>query len=110
MSHDVYDVIIVGAGPAGLSAAAHAHVCGLSYLLLEQGRLANTLDYYYPRGKFVMTLPALIPLRSDLPFTAGSREEVLRTWNTWALHVSAPPSACRGPADHEGPTRGPLHR
>ena len=85
MSHDVYDVIIVGAGPAGLSAAAHAHLCGLSYLLLEQRRLANTLDYYYPRGKFVMTLPALIPLRSDLPFAAGSGEEVLRIWKTRAL-------------------------
>src|SRR5438552_14492951 len=85
MSQDVYDVIIVGAGPAGLSAAAHAHVCGMHYLLLEQRRLANTLDYYYQRGKFVMALPAMIPLRSDMPFKAGSREEVLRTWKRWAL-------------------------
>ena len=71
-----YDVIIVGAGPAGLSAAMKAADAKLAYLLIERRRLANTLDYYYQKGKFVMALPGHIPLRDEtlLPFQAGSRE------------------------------------
>lgn len=81
---EVYDVIIVGAGPAGLSAAARAHENNLNYLVLEKGAVANTLDYYYQRGKFVMSQPQSIPLRSDIGFEAGSREEVLERWNGYA--------------------------
>lgn len=79
-----YDVIIVGAGPAGLSAAGHAQANHLKYLVLEKGSIANTIGYYYQYGKYVMSLPALIPLRSDLPFEAGSREEILDIWLSYA--------------------------
>jgi flavin-dependent dehydrogenase len=41
-----YDVIIVGAGPAGLSAAAHAQAHKWQYVVLEKGTIANTIDYY----------------------------------------------------------------
>jgi CRP-like cAMP-binding protein/thioredoxin reductase/Fe-S-cluster-containing hydrogenase component 2 len=75
-----YDVIIVGAGPAGLSAAARAHANKLTYVVLEKGSVANTIGYYYQYGKYVMSLPAMIPLRSDLVFEAGSREEILQSW------------------------------
>jgi thioredoxin reductase len=75
----VYDLIIVGTGPAGLSAAAHAQKEGLSVLLLEQGRLANTI-FNYQKRKHVMAEPAIIPLRSDLAFEAGSREAILEAW------------------------------
>lgn len=49
-----YDVIIVGGGPAGMSAAYLCHKAGLSYLVLESGKaafqgIANT----YPQGKLV---------------------------------------------------------
>ena len=86
-----YDVIIIGAGPAGLSASISAHQHKLNALTLEKGNLANTLDYYYQRGKYVMSQPAIIPLRSGLPFEAGSREAVLAAWQTVAteqdLHI-----------------------
>jgi thioredoxin reductase len=81
----MYEVIIVGAGPAGLSAAARAHRYGLDYVVLEQRQLANTLAQEYQAGKFVMALPAVIPLRSDLEFAAGSREDVLGTWANYAV-------------------------
>ena len=75
-----YDLIIVGAGPAGLSASVSAKAYQLNTLTLEKGSLANTLDYYYQYKKYVMAQPAIIPLRSNVPFQAGSREDVLHTW------------------------------
>ncbi len=77
----MYDLIIVGAGPAGLSAACHAHANGLNALVLEKGEIANTIFYQYQKGKHVMAEPAMIPLRSDVPFEAGTREFLLEIWN-----------------------------
>jgi len=75
-----FDLVIVGSGPAGLSAAAHAAAMGLSYLLLEgTAEHANTIQRYQ-KGKHVMAEPAVVPLRSDLRFTAGTRETVLGAW------------------------------
>lgn len=74
------DVVIVGSGPAGLSAAARAAELNLSYLLLEAtSEPANTIQRYQ-KGKHVMAEPAVVPLRSDLDFTAGTREAVLDAW------------------------------
>ncbi|MCZ6560245.1 MAG: NAD(P)-binding domain-containing protein, partial [Gammaproteobacteria bacterium] len=73
-------LVIVGGGPAGLSAAARAQELGLDYLLLEAGPAhANTIQRYQ-KGKHVMDEPALVPLRSSLAFVAGSREQVLDAW------------------------------
>ena len=75
-----FELIIVGAGPAGLSAAAHAEALGLDYQLLEASdALANTIQRYQ-KGKHVMAEPAVVPLRSDLDFAAGTREAVLGSW------------------------------
>ena len=75
-----YELIIVGGGPAGLSAAAHAGELGLSYLLLEASdAIANTIQRYQ-KGKHVMAEPQVVPLRSDLEFSPGSREAVLAAW------------------------------
>lgn len=74
-----FDVVIIGSGPAGLSAAAHAAAMNLSYLLLEATEApANTIQRYQ-KGKHVMAEPAVVPLRSDLQFSAGTREAVLET-------------------------------
>lgn len=73
-------LIIVGAGPAGLSAAARAESLGLSYQLLESSPApANTIQRYQ-KGKHVMAEPAVVPLRSDLGFAAGTREAILEKW------------------------------
>jgi thioredoxin reductase len=75
-----FDVIVVGSGPAGLSAAAHAKALGASHLLLEaETHLADTI-YKYQKGKHVMAEPGMIPLRSDLKFAEGLRENVLQHW------------------------------
>lgn len=54
MPHKLYDVVIIGGGPAGLATAYLCHKHGLSYLVLESGKtvfqgIANT----YPQGKLV---------------------------------------------------------
>ncbi len=73
-------IAIIGAGPAGLSAATHAEELGLSYVLLEGSPAhANTIQRYQ-KGKHVMAEPGLVPLRSDLNFAAGTREAVLGAW------------------------------
>lgn len=76
----MYDLIVVGAGPAGLSAACHAQRNGMQVLVLEKGEVANTI-FDYQKGKHVMAEPTMIPLRSDVPFEAGTREFLLKTWN-----------------------------
>ena len=68
------DLVVVGSGPAGLSAGAHAHASGLSYIVLERtDHLADTIDAYQAR-KYVMSEPMMIPARGEVPFAAGSRE------------------------------------
>lgn len=75
-----FDVIIIGAGPSGLSAAARASEQKLSYLVLEASEaIANTIRNYQ-RRKLVMAEPRGLPLRSPLPFAASLRESVLDAW------------------------------
>lgn len=76
----MYDLIVIGAGPAGLSAACRAQQNGMNVLVLEKGELANTI-FDYQKGKHVMAEPPMIPLRSDVPFKAGTREFLLQTWS-----------------------------
>ncbi len=80
MTEGRYELVIVGAGPGGLAAAAHARALGVAYRLLERSsHLADTV-FCYQAGKPVMAEPALVPARSELPFVAGSRESVLEAW------------------------------
>lgn len=74
-------VAIIGSGPAGLSAAAHAAKIGMSHVLLERAGHASDTIYKYQKGKFVMATPDILPLRSDLSFRAGRREEILAAWD-----------------------------
>jgi putative YpdA family bacillithiol system oxidoreductase len=76
----MYDLIVVGAGPAGLSAACHAQKNGMNVLVVEKGEIANTI-FDYQKDKHVMAEPPMIPLRSDVLFKAGTREFLLKTWN-----------------------------
>ena len=76
-----YDVIIVGAGPAGLSASLAALQNGLRYLTLEQGEVASTIRNY-PRHKFLMAEPVDMPLYGSLYVGDGTKESLLSVWET----------------------------
>jgi CRP-like cAMP-binding protein/thioredoxin reductase/Pyruvate/2-oxoacid:ferredoxin oxidoreductase delta subunit len=76
-----FRVAIVGSGPGGMSAAARAAERGIPHVLLEAApHLSNTI-FRYQKGKHVMDEPGILPLRSPLPFSAGSREAILEAWN-----------------------------
>jgi thioredoxin reductase/Pyruvate/2-oxoacid:ferredoxin oxidoreductase delta subunit len=76
---DAVDVVIVGAGAAGLATACALHETGRSYRLLEQGTWGGTM-YHYPRRKIVMTEPANIPGFGKIGKKIISKEELLETW------------------------------
>ena len=76
---NIYDVIVVGAGPAGLAAGLTAKSKGLKYLVLEQGDAGGTI-LQYPRRKLVMTAPVDLPLWGKLKLTETSKESLLETW------------------------------
>ena len=75
-----FNIIIIGAGPSGLSAATRAAEQGANYLLLEGSAAAANTIRNYQRRKLVMAEPRALPLRSHLPFSASLRETVLNTW------------------------------
>lgn len=82
-------VAIIGAGPAGLAAAARAAAVGLPHLLLEASPSIAATVASYPRGKLVMTEPANLPLRSSLGFSAATREELLESWSRELAAIGA---------------------
>jgi heterodisulfide reductase subunit A-like polyferredoxin len=73
------DVLIVGAGPAGLSASLRAKEKKLNYVTVEQEALGGTV-YQYPRGKIVMTSPVDLPLAGKMKFRETSKEKLLEFW------------------------------
>ena len=75
------DVAIVGSGPAGLSAGLEAKRCGLSYVILEQGSVADTIRKY-PRKKILLAEPVKVPLYGDLWISDSSKETLIEVWET----------------------------
>jgi len=78
-SNNSHQVIIVGAGPAGIAATLKAQELGLNYLTLDQESLGGTV-YKYPRGKIVMTQPVDLPIAGKMHFKETTKEELLEFW------------------------------
>ncbi len=81
------DLLIIGAGPAGLAAAYEAERAGLDYLVVEKGLIGNTI-YNYPVGLTVFSTT------NELEFAEGelkparekpTREELLSYYVRFAL-------------------------
>jgi putative YpdA family bacillithiol system oxidoreductase len=78
-NRDVYDVLIIGAGPAGISASLRAIEKKLSYLTVEQDTVGGTVSKY-PRQKLVMTSPVQFPMYGKFKKMELSKEELLAFW------------------------------
>jgi len=78
---DVVDLVIVGAGPAGISAALMAKKHQLHFLLLDQDSLGGTV-YNFPRSKVVMTAPMELPLHGKVRLFETSKQELLTLWQS----------------------------
>lgn len=76
-----YDLVIVGAGPAGISASLTAKKHKLNFLTLEQDSLGGTV-FTFPRSKIVMTAPMDLPLYGKVKLFNTSKSELLDLWNT----------------------------
>lgn len=74
------DVLIIGAGPAGISAAMAAKAAHLSYRVMEQDTVGGTIAHY-PRGKVVMTAPARLPIVGEFRFAETSKENLMSFWS-----------------------------
>ncbi len=75
----VLDVVIIGAGPAGISATLSAKEQGLTSITLEQDSLGGTV-YTFPRSKIVMTAPMNLPLYGKAKLYDTSKDELLQLW------------------------------
>jgi thioredoxin reductase (NADPH) len=79
-SPDVLDALIVGAGPAGISASLRAIELKLNYLTVDEGEVGGTVAKY-PRQKLVMTSPVELPIYGKFKKTELSKEDLLKVWS-----------------------------
>src|SRR5215216_7235186 len=86
-SSKILDLLIIGAGPAGIAAAYEAKQAGLDYIVIEKGLIANTV-YHYPVGLTVFSTT------NELEFNEGdlkparekpTREELLSYYVRFVL-------------------------
>jgi thioredoxin reductase (NADPH) len=78
--HGEYDVVIVGAGPAGFSAGLAAIQQRLRYKLIEQEDSLGGSVYHYPRQKITMSAPVILPLLGKVKFGEFGKEKLLEFW------------------------------
>jgi thioredoxin reductase/Pyruvate/2-oxoacid:ferredoxin oxidoreductase delta subunit len=74
------DVVIVGAGPAGIAAGLGAIQHKLKFLLIEQEESLGGTVYHYPRNKIAMTAPVRLPLVGTMKFSEVEKEALLAFW------------------------------
>ena len=79
-ANDTSDVVVVGAGPAGLATALGLRSAGRSFRVVEQGSLGGTIANY-PRQKLVMTEPVQLPYLGKLKQRQISKEDLLAAFS-----------------------------
>ncbi len=92
---DVLDLVVIGAGAAGLNAALAARDAGLSCLLLEKEKIANTIENF-PEGKWIYAEPDEIPPKGKLWLDGAQKEDLIKRWhqivkqNNLKVHTEEP--------------------
>lgn len=78
--HELYDVVVIGAGAAGLNAALQASERGMRYVLLEKEQIANTIENF-PEGKYVYAEPDSQPAKGKLWLDGATKEDLIKRWH-----------------------------
>ncbi len=76
----VHDLIVIGAGPAGISASLRAIEQKMNYLTIERDEIGGTVAKY-PRQKLVMTSPVEFPMYGKFKKMQLSKENLLAFWD-----------------------------
>lgn len=76
-----HDVVIIGAGPAGISATLAAKQHGLRYVTIEQEETFGGTTLHYPRGKIVMTAPMKLPIFGKVDVRETTKEALMKIWD-----------------------------
>ena len=76
-----FDLVIVGGGPAGLSAGLSSIEHGLRYKLIEQEPSLGGSVYHYPRNKIAMTAPVTLALIGSVKMGEIQKEKLLEFWH-----------------------------
>jgi thioredoxin reductase/NAD-dependent dihydropyrimidine dehydrogenase PreA subunit len=74
------DVVVIGAGPAGISATLTAKHHGLRSVTVEQEDTFGGTTLHYPRGKVVMTAPMNLPLIGKINIKETTKEQLMKLW------------------------------
>jgi thioredoxin reductase (NADPH) len=77
---DALDVLVVGAGPAGIAAGLEAKAHELRHVVIEQEQPGGAVRHY-PRQKLVMTEPMQIPLYGAVDLRQAGKEDLLELWD-----------------------------
>ena len=85
---DIYDLLVIGAGPTGLACAIDAQNAGFRVVLVDKGCLCNSL-YHYPAHMTFFTTPELLEI-GNIPFPSPNqkptRNEALQYYRQVAAH------------------------
>ena len=87
-THEIYDVLVIGAGPTGLACAIDAQEAGFSVVIVDKGCLCNSL-FHYPAHMTFFTTPELLEI-GGMPFSSPNqkpnRNEALEYYRKVAEH------------------------
>jgi len=87
---EVLDLLIVGAGPAGLSASLYARAAGLRFVTLDKEPDLGGTVRHYPRKKLVMTAPVKVPGFGKIGQKEIRKEDLIGTWTRIATEAELP--------------------
>ena len=87
---DLLDLVVVGAGPGGLSSSLHARDAGLRFVTLDREPDIGGTVRHYPRKKLVMTAPVKVPGFGRIGSKEIRKEDLIETWTRIAAEAELP--------------------